>query len=140
MTRFSWNLILVSFWVCWLRIWTDNLEIQNGGFNTATENFLSDSISMKFRSRRFLRMLITNLDWKSRNSKWRFQYGHRKWLDFGDTWYSGVFEVADYESQFRIFKYKIPDSIWQPKIFQVIRFWWNLIHRGFWGCWLRIWT
>ena len=43
----------------------------------AAEN-LSDSILIEFGTRRFLKLLIMNQKSKLRNSKWRIQYGGRK--------------------------------------------------------------
>ena len=72
-------------------------------------------MDLKFSMREFLRLLITNPNSEFRNSKWRIQYAGRKCkkiLDWDDIWYSGVFEVAVYESDFIIPKFKMADPIW----------------------------
>ena len=52
----------------------------------------------------FLRMLITNLNLKLKNSKWRIQYGGRKCkkrLHLNKSWYSWVIYVAYHESELK---------------------------------------
>ena len=47
--------------------------------------------------------MITNLNSKLRNSKWRFQYADEiQKVDPDRTRYAGVFRVADYESELKI--------------------------------------
>ena len=43
----------------------------------------------------------------------------QKSLDRDDIWYSRVFEVADYESELKIHKLKMADSIWLTKMQKV---------------------
>ena len=61
-----------------LRIWSQNLKIQNGGSNmTSNYMILSENfknfvlICLGTVTRGFLRSLITNLKSESQNSKWR---------------------------------------------------------------------
>ena len=37
----------------------------------------------------------------------------QKLLDWNDIWCTEVFEVADYESELRIHKFKMADRIWR---------------------------
>ena len=100
-----WYLVLGDFWSRWLRVWAENSEIRNGGFNMADQNVKSYLIEIIFGTREFLTTLITNLSWKIRNSKWRIQYGGQKYeklLNWNDIWYSGIFGIADYESELKI--------------------------------------
>ena len=60
-------------------------------------------------------------------------------MDFDETWYPLVFFlVADYESELKITKFKMADSIWQTKMQKVPWFEWKSVLRGFLGRWLRI--
>ena len=55
-----------------------------------------------------------NLEYKFGNSKWRI--GNLKNLvDSDENWYSGVFQVFDYESAVKIRKFKMADPIWWTK-------------------------
>ena len=77
------------------RIWIAEFKfkMKNIKFKMVAEN-LSDSIFIKFGTWRFLKLLFMNEKSKFLNSKWRIQYGARKFvkgLDFNETWYSGVF-------------------------------------------------
>ena len=54
--------------------------------------------------------------------------------------YSGVFEVADYKSDFIIQTLNVADPIWLTKIQKVIWFEWNSVLVSFWGRWLRFWS
>ena len=66
-------------------------------------------IRLETVTRVLLRLLITNLKSESRNSKWRIQYGVQVHGFLVKLWkyrsnslkndYSGVFEVADYETR-----------------------------------------
>ena len=68
----------------WLRFWSQNWKIEN---------------------------LVSELQ----NSKWRIQNGSyisansQFFRDCAETWYMGVFGVADYESGVRIVKFKMED-------------------------------
>ena len=76
-------------------------------------------MDLKFSTRRFLGSLITNPSSQFRNSKWRNQYDKReckKLLDWGDIWYSGVFEIGDYESELKMQKLKV--AIWFLNVFK----------------------
>ena len=58
----------------------------------------------KFSTRGFWEPLISNSSTEFRNSEWRIQYGGgtcKKLLDWDDIYYSGVFGVADYESELK---------------------------------------
>ena len=60
-------------------------------------------------------------DYKSRNKKWRIQYGGQLYHFMGKlciffsnslrNGYSGIFEVADYESEVRISKFEMADRL-----------------------------
>ena len=57
--------------------------------------------------------LFTDSSLEIRNSKWRIQYGEQKvknLLEWDDIWYSGVFEVADEESELKNQKFKMADE------------------------------
>jgi hypothetical protein len=57
-------------------------------------------ICMKLAIPMFLGSLIMNPESNLRNPKWRIQYGDRKnenLFDCYETWYLGVFWVAEYE-------------------------------------------
>ena len=63
----------------------------------------------------FLGSLIMNMKLDFQDLKWRIQYGGRlidNFINSSDTSYSGVFGVADYESEIRFSKFKIVDPIW----------------------------
>ena len=96
---------------------------------------------MKFCIRGVLRSLITNPNSKFRNSIWRIQYGGPKCknlLDLDGILYSGVIEVTDYESEFKIQKFNMANPIWRTKMQKVTWFRWNYVFVGYWGRWLRI--
>ena len=60
----------------------------------------------------------------------------KKWFDLDGTWYSGIFEVADYESELKNQELKMTDRVWSTKIQIVTWFEQNSVLVGFW-CWLR---
>ena len=75
--------------------------------------------SLKIHTWGFSGTLNPNLLSKSRNSKWRRQYGGRKceiFLDFNKNWYFRIFVVADYEFNLKIVKYKMATTKWRTKI------------------------
>ena len=70
-----------------------------------TRNLKIQLIRMKIGSSGFLRSLITNRYSKFQNSKWRIQYGgpiRKNLLDWDENYYSGIFEVSDWESALKI--------------------------------------
>ena len=72
---------------------------------------------MKLGTHGILGSLITNRLSDFKNSKWRIQDGGRRnenRHDIGEHVYSRVFPVADYESVFRFFKFKMADATWLP--------------------------
>ena len=71
---------------------------------------------MKFGTQDFSRSLITNLKLDIQNSEWRIQYGGRQIdnsINFYDILYSGVFGVAEYQSEIIFSKFQMPDPIWR---------------------------
>ena len=42
----------------------------------------------------------------------------KKFFDFDENWYSGVFEVTYYEFALKIWKFKIADRIWPTKMYK----------------------
>ena len=76
-------------------------------------------MDLKCSTRGFFSSLIMNQSSEFRNSKWRMQFSARtcnELLHSDDIWYSGVFVVADYESELRIQKFKIADPLWLTKL------------------------
>ena len=129
--------ILGSFRGRWLQIRARNSEwrIQHDGKNSKIQ-----LIMMIFGTWGFLESLITNLSSIFRNSKWRIQYDGAKCinlLDWDDICYS---EIFDYESELKIQKFKMTDSIWRTKMQKVTWLRWYLVLGDFWGRWLWIWA
>ena len=84
---------------------------------------------------------ITNPHVKFQKSEWRIQYGGwicKILLDWGENWYSGVFEVADYESSLKILEFKMVDLIWRIEMSAFSWFGWKLVLGGRRGRWWRI--
>ena len=48
------------------------------------------------------------------NPKWQTKMQHL--LDWDEIWNSGVFEVANHESEFNLKKSKMADQIWRTKM------------------------
>ena len=85
-------------------------------FNIADGKLKTYLIGMIFGTRGFLGSLITNPSLKIQNSKWWIPYGGRECeylFDWDDIWYSVVFRVTEYESEFKIQNFKIADLIWR---------------------------
>ena len=81
------------------------------------------------------------------NSKWRIQNGgyisanSQFFRNCAETWYMGVFGVADYESGVRIVKFKMADPRWRlcdsnVEFFE--QFAQNTLYGGFWSRRLQI--
>ena len=78
---------------------------------------------------RWLRIRIQNSE---------IQYGGpkcKKLLDLDEILYSGVIEVADYESEFKIPKFKMANPIWRTKMQKVTWSRWNSILGGIEVAW-----
>ena len=75
-TCLRWNSVLGYFWDRWLRIWTQNLEIQNSGRNIATR--IKKLLDLDKTGWRFSGSLFTDLRSKLINSKWWMQQGGPK--------------------------------------------------------------
>ena len=77
---------------------------------------------MRLGTEKFLGLQITELDSKFRNSKWRIQYGGKKYNKFvysKKIRYSIIFEVADYESELEFQKFEMADPIWRKELQKV---------------------
>ena len=99
-----------GFWGRWLRFCSQNGKIRNAGFNMVTlltkfDVFRSNYTKMNMLG--FSRSLITILQSELKNSKYRIQYGghfslfRRFSFELHKNEYTGVFEVADYDSAVR---------------------------------------
>ena len=80
---------------------------------------------MKLGIRGCSESLVTNLNSKVRNIKWRIQYGGpklKKLVDPDKTRYSEAFEVAGDESDSKFRKFKMPDPVWLTKMRKLCRF------------------
>ena len=89
--KLGWNLVLREFWGRWLRIRIWNSEIKNGGSKVADQNEKLLDLDEIWHSD-VCRSLITSPSSKFRNSKWRIQYGGKKYknrLNLDETRYSG---------------------------------------------------
>ena len=85
----------------------------------ADKNAKTRLIGIKFGIRGFLGSLITNLSVEFKNSTWRIQNSRlkcKKLFDWDEIWYSGVFGIANYESERKIQKFKIADPKWRTKM------------------------
>ena len=65
----------------------------------------------------------------------------KKIFDWSETLYTSVFEVAEYEFEIEIVKFKMEDPKW-PTVFEKINLWFklNFVHFGFGGRWIGIWN
>ena len=136
--------IALVIWIWWhnnfywkIALWEFlNSKIQKFKFSLIlwSTYFSADSINLKFSTWGFLRSLITNPSSEFRDSKSRMQYSGwkcKKLLDWDDIWYSGVSEVANYESKINIWKFKIADPISLTQLQYVTWLEWNLVLGGF---------
>ena len=82
-------------------------------------NFINTYIWIKLATRGYLRSPITNLNSTFINSECWIQDGEpkfKKLLYLDETWCSKVFEVADDESELKVYKLKMADLIWRIQI------------------------
>ena len=108
-------------------ILSESWRIQYG---SRVHNFFGGTLAILFKfvcktvNRECLRSLNTNMKSEPQNLKCRIQYGgqeHDFLVKHGQfcsnllrNGYSEVFEVADYESEVKILKFKMADLIWHP--------------------------
>ena len=67
--------------------------------------------------------------WRTRVLNSQIQNGGlkcKKSLDWDDTWYSGILEIGDYESELIIQKFKMADPIWRTEMKKVTWLTWYL--------------
>ena len=121
-----WELLLGGFWGRWLQIWSQNLKIQNVELNMAVKYMIflwNFNNFTRIRLGMVTRGFSEVADYECQNKKWRIQYGQYGTWIFDETLrlrsnslgngYPEVFEVADYESEVRISKFKMAVSIRQ---------------------------
>ena len=119
------------FWSRRLQIWCQNCKLQTADtrwrlFYSNFEVFeeLTQNLLYGYFLGRWLRFWsqnwkIQNLVSELQNSKWRIQNGgyvsanSQFFRNCAETWYMGVFGVADYESGVRIVKFKMEDWKWR---------------------------
>ena len=82
------NLLYGYFLGRWLRFWSQNWKIQN---------LVSE---------------LQNLQWRIQNGGY-ISANSQFFRNCAETWYTGVFGVADYESGVRVVKIKIEDWKWR---------------------------
>ena len=118
------DLVLRDFRGRWLRIRAQNSENQNSGFNMANEDAKSYLIAMIFGSRKFWGCwLRPELKIQKFKIEW-IQLGWpkcKKPLDWGKIWNSGLVEVADYESELDVHKFKMTNPLWLTKMQKATR-------------------
>ena len=117
-----------SFRGHWLRIYHQIFKIQDGGSNMADENPKSLGIRWKSVYWGFLRSVITNPSSDFQNSRWRIQYGGRKfeksrnWMKIGILGFlrslitnpSSDFQNSRMRIQFSHFSLKYDPTLCEP--------------------------